>query len=81
MKKLDEIITKAIYDLPTADVRGEMTRDEFAEYFREAMDKYAEYAANKAYRAGQISGVDAEHGLAYKKFDEWFKEFKVKENE
>jgi len=41
-----------------------------------AMDEYAEFVSKEAYRAGQISSVDAEHGLPYKKFDEWFKEFK-----
>lgn len=39
-----QIIEKIVEDLPTAEVRGEMSRNEWYGWFEEAFDKGFEYA-------------------------------------
>jgi hypothetical protein len=65
-----QIIDKIINDLPTCDVRGEMSPNEWYEYFEEAFDKgYAD-----ALRISDVSGSLPSKGHCFECNDELNKE-------
>ena len=65
-----QIIDKIINDLPTRDVRGEMSPNEWYGYFEEAFDKgYAE-----ALRISDVSGSLPSKGYCFECNDELNKE-------